>query len=66
METKVGHELLKHKKEVIQGFKEAFDLAMDLEKHPEKLKKLPRKGILVRTKRGRMIIPTNGGKTLLL
>lgn len=66
METKVGHELLKHKKEVIQGFKEAFDLAIDLENHPEKLKKLPRKGILVRTKRGRMIIPANGGKTLLL
>lgn len=66
METKVGSELLKHKKEVIEGFREAFDLLKDLEKHPEKLKKLPRKGVLVKTKRGRMIIPTNGGKTLLL
>lgn len=66
METKVGSELLKHKKEVIEGFREAFDLLKDLEEHPEKLKKLPRKGVLVKTKRGRMIIPTNGGKTLLL
>ena len=66
METKVGSDLLKHKKEVIEGFREAFDLLKDLEKHPEKLEKLPRRGILVKTKRGRMIIPTNGGKTLLL
>lgn len=67
METRVGHELIKHKKEVIQGFKDAFDLLKDMEKHPEKLEKLPRKGILVRTKKRRMIVPTNGNdRTFLL
>jgi len=67
METKVGSELLKHKKEVIRGFKDAFDLLKDLEKHPEKLKQLPSKGILVKTKKRRMIIPTNGnGRTFVL
>ncbi len=60
METKVGHELIRHKREVIQGFKDAFDLLQDLEKHPEKIEKLPKKGILVKTKKRRMIIPTNG------
>ena len=68
METKIARQLLKHKKEIIQGFEESFDLLMELQKHPQKLKRLPRKGILVKTKRGRMIISakTNGTKTLLI
>jgi hypothetical protein len=51
METKIGKELLEHKKEVVKGFKESFDFILELEKKPEKIEKLPKRGTLV--KRGK-------------
>lgn len=47
---------LPSKKEVTRAFKEMGDLLIDLEKHPKKLEKLPKKGILVDTKKGKMIV----------
>jgi len=37
METKAGRELIRHKREVIQGFKDTFELLKDLDKHPQTL-----------------------------
>ena len=60
VKTKLTEDVVK------KGFKEAFDLILELEKHPKKLEKLPKKGILVDTKKGKMIVSLEKEKSKIL
>lgn len=64
--TEIGKWLSGHKKEVVKGFMDSFDFILELNKHPEKLKRLPDKGILIRKGKRFMIKPENERKLIVL
>lgn len=65
-ETEIGKWLSGHKKEVVKGFTDSFDFILELDRHPEKLKRIPDKGILTRKGKKFIIKPENGHKLVVL
>ncbi len=60
MKTKLTPEIMK------KGFTDSFDFILKLNKYPEKLKRLPDKGILTRRGKRFIIKPENGRKLIVL
>lgn len=63
--SEITESLLKHKKKIIKGFVDSFEFIQELDKHPEKLKRLPDKGTLER--RGKkFIVKSKDEKKLII